>query len=338
MVCDTATSLMLNSMSKPSTNLVIIPATLDQMRLDKALTELCPDLTRTRIKNLILAGHVMLENTINKDPAKKVHTDQTIQFEIPEIQEGIPKPQNIPLNIVYEDADIIVINKPAGMVVHPAPGNADGTLVNALLFHCGQELSGIGGVRRPGIVHRLDKETTGLLVVAKNDIAHQRLSEQLVDRSLGREYQAIVWGVPRPLEGTIEGNIGRHPRHRQKMTILSHSGKPARTHYNVEQHFGMHAAFVRCKLESGRTHQIRVHMASIGCSVIGDQIYGRYPRTTPSELKQAEKEFGATKNRHALHAAELHLIHPIQNKKMNFQAPLPSDMKKLTDLLESFTS
>ncbi|MEN8236351.1 MAG: RluA family pseudouridine synthase [Pseudomonadota bacterium] len=317
---------------------IIIPQELDLTRLDKALTTLCPELTRTRIKNLILEGHVSTKNQPTLDPAKKVHTDQTIHLEIPEVEEGVLEPQDIPLNIVYEDADIIIINKPAGMVVHPAPGNPDNTLVNALLFHCGQELSGIGGIRRPGIVHRLDKETSGLLVVAKNDNAHQNLSEQLANRSLGREYEALVWGIPKPLAGVIEGNIGRHPRSRQKMTVLPHSGKPARTHYAVKQIFGMHAARVKCKLETGRTHQIRVHMASIGHSVIGDQVYGRLPRTAPLELKRVAAEFGSTKNRHALHAAELHLMHPIQNNEMHFQAKSPADMTKLISLLEEFTS
>lgn len=326
-------------MTEAITITVTIPLELDQMRLDKALAALCPELTRTRIKNLILEGHVSIENQpTTRDPAKKVQAEQTIHVEIPAVQEGIPKPQNIPLNIVYEDTDIIIINKPAGMVVHPAPGNPDNTLVNALLFHCGDDLSGIGGVRRPGIVHRLDKETSGLLVAAKNDAAHQNLSQQLAERTLGRKYEALVWGVPKPLKGVIEGNIGRHPRHRQKMALLTQRGKPARTHYTVAQIFGMHAARVECKLETGRTHQIRVHMASIGHSVIGDQVYGKLPRTTPVELKTAASEFGATKNRHALHAAELSLIHPTQNKEMGFFAKTPEDMGCLSQIFEEFTA
>ncbi len=315
---------------------VTIPQILHNTRLDKALAALCPELTRTRLKALILEQQVHSAGEMITDPAQKVCEGQQINIKIPPAKEDTPEPQDIPLDIIYEDKDLIVINKPAGMVVHPAPGNFDQTLVNALLFHCEGELSGIGGVKRPGIVHRLDKDTSGLLLVAKNDITHQGLAKQLERRSLGRTYYAIVWGMPKPLQGSIEGNIGRHPHHRQKMALLKHGGRSACTHYHVEKVFGSLATLVKCQLQTGRTHQIRVHMASIGHPVIGDTIYGRMPRGTPQPIKDKLQVFGTTKHRHALHAYELHFVHPKEKSPQSFSCPIPADMQDLIQFLEDF--
>jgi len=299
-------------------------------RLDKFVAQECQELiSRSRLKALILEGQVKIDEAIVSHPSKKLKAHQEITITIPEIREAIPAAQSIPLNIVYEDDDVIVIDKAAGMVVHPAPGNRDNTLVNALLAHCGESLSGIGGIRRPGIVHRLDKETSGLLVVAKHDLAHQRLSEQFAARSLSRRYYAVVWGVPLPPEGTVEGNIGRSPRNRKKMAVLSEGGKPARTFYKLVSAYQRVAALIDCKLESGRTHQIRVHMTAQGYPLIGDVLYGRIPRTLNPQISAFVKTFGSTPSRHALHAYQLEFIHPLTSALMRFQSNLPEDLENL---------
>ncbi len=312
---------------------LIVPEKTAGIRLDKALVSLCEDLSRSRLKNLILEGCVEIDDIVMQDPSYKVKLGQEIALTIPEVKESIPQPQSIPLDIVYEDKDIIVVNKPAGMVVHPAPGSYDGTLVNALLAHCGNELSGIGGVKRPGIVHRLDKDTSGLLVVAKNDQAHHGLSKQFADRTISRHYYALVWGVPKPTQGTIEGNIGRHHHHRQKMAILKHGGKPARTHYKVIKTFNALACLVECKLESGRTHQIRVHMTEKGHSIIGDAIYGRLPKGIAPDLITGITNLASNPTRHALHAYLLQFIHPITDQKLKFTTQLPTDLQAIMNLI-----
>ena len=298
-------------------------------RLDKSLSTQLPELSRSRIKALIEAGQVTLANGETLcDPARKVKSGEEICITIPPPEPAIPEPQAIPLNIVYEDDALLVIDKPVGLTVHPAPGNPDGTLVNALLAHCGDSLSGIGGVARPGIVHRLDKDTSGLMAVAKSDAAHQTLSAQLAERSMKRTYQAIVWGIPLPTSGSIEGTIGRSPKNRKKMAVVSKGGKPAVTHYTLLESFGS-ASLIECRLETGRTHQIRVHMGHLGHALLGDPLYGTKRKNTPVELADFLKNF----NRQALHACALTLKHPKTNKTQSFTSPLPEDIQTLLDLL-----
>ena len=276
-------------------------------RIDKLLSEQMPDLTRSAIQHLMQEGCVMLRDKPVKKNAKAAAGD-VIAVEVPEPKEVAIEPENIPLDIVYEDDDIIVVNKPKGMVVHPAPGNWSGTLVNALMYHCGDSLSGINGEIRPGIVHRIDKDTSGLLVVAKNDKAHQSLAEQIKIHSAGRRYFAVVYGCPKEMNGTVCAPIARHPVDRKKMTVLV-GGREAITHYEVlEQYQGY--AFMKFRLETGRTHQIRVHMAHIGHPIIGDPLYG--------PAKDKWKLQGQ-----CLHAGELELTHPTTGERMLFEAPLP---------------
>lgn len=311
----------------------IVDPTDQGMRLDKCLALKIPDLSRTRLSELIEGNYVLVDQKPVEAPAFKVKAGQEIEVTIPPLVEAYPTPQNILLDIVYEDDDLIVINKAAGMVVHPAPGNPDGTLVNALLSHCGTSLSGINGVKRPGIVHRLDKETSGLLVAAKNDKAHHSLAHQLATREMGRCYIALVWGMMLPRVGTIEGAIGRDPRHRQRMAIRE-GGKFARTHYNVQNFFGTIASLVECRLDTGRTHQIRVHLTAKGFSLIGDPLYGKEPRSLPTVLKTYITEQWPS-SRQALHAKELTFIHPTTYEKLHFSTDLPEDMLNLIHVLES---
>lgn len=277
-------------------------------RLDKLISEQLPELTRSAVQHLMQDGCV----TIAGKPVKKntkASAGDVITVELPEPREVEIEPENIPLDIVYEDGDIIVVNKPKGMVVHPAPGNWSGTLVNALMYHCGDSLSGINGEIRPGIVHRIDKDTSGLLVVAKNDRAHQSLAEQIKVHSAGRRYFAVVYGTPREQKGTVNAPIARHPIDRKKMAVLA-GGREAITHYEVlEQYAGY--SYLTFLLETGRTHQIRVHMAHIGHPIIGDPLYG--------PAKDKWKLQGQ-----CLHAGELTLTHPATGERMTFQAPLPA--------------
>jgi 23S rRNA pseudouridine1911/1915/1917 synthase len=307
-------------------------------RLDRALQRQLPELSRSRLKQLILSGHVADDSADNvnviRDPARKVKGGQTFVVIIPQPDDATPAPQAIPLNICFEDAHLIVIDKPAGLVVHPAPGNPDGTLVNALIAHCGGSLAGIGGVRRPGIVHRLDKDTSGLLVVAKTDAAHRALSRDFAARRIARAYAAIVWGVPLPVEGEIEGNIGRSMTNRKKMAVVGAGrGKPAVTRYRVERAFGDVASLIECRLLTGRTHQIRVHLAERGHPLIGDPVYGsRSGRALAraGELGAAIAGFP----RQALHARHLGFIHPATGEALAFDSVLPPDMTALLSNLE----
>ena len=295
-------------------------------RLDAYLAS-ATELTRSAAVRLIEEGQVTLGGKpANKKDKVKVGDEVMVSLPEPEPDEAIP--QDIPLDIVYEDEDILVVNKPCGMVVHPAAGNPDGTLVNAILYHCGDSLSGIGGVIRPGIVHRIDKDTSGLLVVAKNDAAHLALSEQLKVHRVRRVYHAIAIGNLREETGTVDAPIGRHPTDRKKMAVLrgadAHS-RDAVTHYRVLERFaGM--CHVECKLETGRTHQIRVHMASLGHPLLGDPVYGganhRFCESHPALI-----------HGQCLHAAELSLIHPTSGEEMHFEAPLPEDMERILDIL-----
>ncbi len=299
-----------------------------------------PTLSRARVQGLIESGHVSCNAKQVTDASSKVRSGQKYQVTIPPAEPSYIAAQDIKLDIIFEDAHLLVINKPAGMTVHPAPGNRDSTLVNALLAHCGASLSGIGGVARPGIVHRIDKLTSGLLVVAKNDAAHTHLSAQLSDRTLGRTYNAIIWGTPKAKSGTITGNIGRSPTNRQKMAVVKNGGKTAVTHYTTLQTLNSElATLVECRLETGRTHQIRVHFTQAGHPLLGDPVYGT---PTNSRLKQnIYKHIPAETRaallgfeRQALHAKELHLIHPHTKKAMSFECELPEDMVELLKALE----
>jgi 23S rRNA pseudouridine1911/1915/1917 synthase len=309
-------------------------------RFDKALSMVSADLTRSRAQGLIKEGCVKLNGLVCSDTSRKVRAGEVVELEIPEASDPVPQPENIPLDVVYEDRHLLVINKQAGLVVHPGACNWTGTLVNALLHHCGDSLSGIGGVARPGIVHRLDKDTSGLMVVAKNDAAHRGLSEQLEDRSLSRVYKALVLKVPTPLKGTIDRPIGRDPRNRLRMAIKGQNGKEARTHYLVKGNYNEACALVECKLESGRTHQIRVHMASMKHTLIGDPLYGPQRTALIACLQNGGydedviAEFIAFP-RQALHAERISFIHPITDELMSFESSLPEDFSKLLKMLES---
>lgn len=317
--------------------IIILPEvepTENNMRLDKFLAQKLPEMSRARLQKLIAGGYVAVDDTILADNSHKVKTGDVYALTIPPAEEAEPQPENIALDIIYEDADLLVVNKPSGMTVHPAAGAWHGTLVNALLYHCSDSLSGIGGIKRPGIVHRIDKDTSGLLVVAKNDLAHQNLSEQFAAHSIERTYYAVVYGVPNPLNGTIEGNIGRSPYDRKKMAIVESGGKPAITHYQTRQIFGRAVALVQCNLETGRTHQIRVHLSSKGHALIGDQVYVKNKKSEiilPTNIKTAVNSFP----RQALHAKSLGFIHPRTGQQMQFDSDLPDDMQNLLSLLQT---
>ncbi|CAK0764877.1 Ribosomal large subunit pseudouridine synthase D [Azospirillaceae bacterium] len=317
--------------------MVTISADIENQRLDKALSTAVEGLSRSRIQALMAQGCVRCESRVITDLARAVKRGQTFEIEIPIPIDATPRPQAMPLDIVYEDDSVIVINKPAGLVAHPAPGHADFTLVNGLLAHCGDRLSGIGGVRRPGIVHRLDKETSGLMVVAKTDQAHIGLCSQFADRSLSREYFAVTWGLPTPTQGEIVGAIGRHPIDRKRMAIVQKGGKEAKTFYQNVQNFGVTATLVRCRLATGRTHQIRVHLTSIGHPLIGDNLYGADTRRV-ARLKASLTEPLRSRiigfSRQALHAFSLRFLHPATGKSMLFESRLPDDVTSLIHHLE----
>ena len=315
-------------MSDAARHIVTFDDSASGERLDRALATALPTLTRSRVKALIEGRRVTLaDGRTIEEPSRKVKTGDCFVVDVPEPEPAVPLPQARALDILYEDSDLLVLDKPAGLVVHPAPGNPDHTLVNALLAHCGDSLSGIGGVRRPGIVHRLDKNTSGVMVVAKNDRTHQGLSRLFAAHDLTRIYQALVWGEPKQPSGTIEAAIGRHPVDRKRMTVRKTSGRPAVTEYWLEKRFGppLHAqaSLVGAKLGTGRTHQVRVHLAHIGCPVVGDPVYGRKSRN--GKAPEALNSF----KRQALHAAVLAFRHPITRKDMRFATELPQDFKKL---------
>jgi len=300
------------------------------------LAELVPDLSRSRIKALILAGHVRRSGAPEADPAAQVKAGESIELTVPPPEPLALEPAPMPLPIVFEDDHLVVVDKPAGLVVHPAAGQSGKTLVAALLAHCEGNLSGIGGKLRPGIVHRLDKDTSGLIVVAKTDAAHHALARDFEERNLERRYTALTWGVPVPPAGRIEGNIGRDPRNRKKMTVVRPpAGKPAVTHYRTVRTLANGAAaVVTCRLETGRTHQIRVHLAHIGHAVIGDPAYGRVTATRRRALSDSALEAARGFQRQALHADRLAIEHPITGQPLNFKSELPSDIKQLLLALE----
>ena len=292
-------------------------------RLDRALAAAVPTLSRERLKNLIRSGAVETSGTAVRDPASKVRGDESLRLVVPELTPAHNEAQEIPLTIVFEDEHLLVVDKAAGLVVHPAAGNLDGTLVNALLHHCAGKLSGIGGVARPGIVHRIDKHTSGLLVVAKTDVAHEGLARQFAAHSIDRRYLAILNGVPAATGGIIDAPLARSAANRKKIAIVEgQRGKRAVTHWKRIKPL-KDAALVECRLETGRTHQVRVHMASIGHPLLGDPVYGRSGKTHGKLLK----ELGF--DRQALHAAELGFIHPVTKNRLSFSSPMPPDMQEL---------
>lgn len=289
-------------------NKIVIITQESADRIDALLAQNVPELTRSAAQRLLEAGAVSVDGRVVKKN-HKCSAGERIELILPETQETELRPQDIPLDIVYEDEDVVVVNKPRGMVVHPAPGHPDATLVNALMYHCGDSLSGIGGEKRPGIVHRIDKDTSGLLIAAKNDAAHLHLSAQLADRSLSRIYEAVVRGNFREERGTVNAPIGRHPTDRKKMAVTDKNSRAAVTHWEVIARYRGYT-HIRCRLETGRTHQIRVHMAHIGHPLLGDQVYG-----APSPDKGLEGQ--------CLHARELKFIHPRTGEPMRIQTELP---------------
>ena len=304
-------------------------------RLDRLLAAHLGDLSRTHLKRLVEAGRVSLNGATVTDPTLRVKQGQTFTVLLPPPVADAPEAQAIDLVVRFEDAHVIVIEKPAGLVVHPAPGNPDRTLVNALLAHCGASLAGIGGVRRPGIVHRLDKDTSGLMVVAKTELAHARLSADFAAHTIIRAYQAVAWGVPTPAQGEIAGAIGRSKRDRKKMAVVGERGRAALTRYRVLRRFGTAASLVECRLATGRTHQIRVHLSARGHPLIGDRTYGGSGagrlRGAPAAARAAVAAFP----RQALHANVIGFNHPATGEPIRFESPLPQDIEELIHILES---
>jgi len=304
----------------------IAPAA-DGWRLDRALADAVPTLSRERLKVLIAGGKVTRDGELVRQPAQKAAAGEVFAVSVPDPAPAHNEAQDIPLEIAFEDDHLIVVDKPAGLVVHPAAGNLDGTLVNALLHHCRGSLSGIGGVARPGIVHRIDKDTSGLMVAAKTDRAHEGLAKQFADHSIDRRYLAIVSGQPTPPTGSVDAPLARSPQNRKKIAIVA-GGKRAVTHYRTVQRLKRDAALVECRLETGRTHQVRVHMASLGHALLGDPVYGR--------TKQAHRALLETLGfrRQALHAARLGFIHPITKSALSFESTMPADMQELFSHLD----
>lgn len=316
-------------------------------RLDKFLSNAIPTLTRNRIQSLLAEGGVLLLGKPIDNASKKVKIGESYEVVEPDAIALELTPTKMDLDIIYEDDDILVLNKAAGLTVHPAPGNREGTLVHALLAHCGDSLSGIGGVMRPGIVHRIDKDTSGLLVVAKNDAAHQHLSAQLKERTLKRGYICYCWGTPKQMEGTVDAPLARNPHKRKEMAVVK-TGKHAVTHYATLERYragaGTVASKIACELDTGRTHQIRVHMAHLGNALIGDPIYGASTQTRLNRLKSQDIVLGEETllllgnfTRQALHARELALLHPKTGEEMVFEASIPADLRALEEALASLT-
>lgn len=289
-------------------------------RIDKCISNYLESLSRSYIQKIIKDGKAYVNDAVVK-ANYKVKVDDKVQFEIPDCEEPDIPPQDIPLDILYEDKDILIVNKPKDMVVHPAPGHYEGTLVNAIMFHCKGELSGINGVLRPGIVHRIDKDTTGSIIICKNDEAHRKIAQQLKEHSITRKYRAIVYGRIMEEEGTVNAPIGRHPTDRKKMAINEKNGKPAVTHYKVLERFDKYT-YIECQLETGRTHQIRVHMTSIGHPLLGDEVYGN--AKCPFKLE------GQT-----LHAMTIGFIHPTTGEYVEYEAPLPEYFEHLLQILRT---
>lgn len=304
-------------------------------RLDRFLAQRFGAISRSRIKNLILDGMARRGSETVRDPSELVQPGQSYSLTIPDAAPATPQAEAIPLTVLYEDADLIVIDKPAGLVVHPAPGNYQGTLVNALLAHCGESLTGIGGERRPGIVHRLDKETSGVMVAAKTELAHARLSEVFANRDLDRHYLALCWGVMSPAVGEIEGDIGRDPRDRKRMTVRTFGGRHALTRYRTAKVWRLAVSLLDLKLETGRTHQIRVHLAHHAHPIIGDPVYLRRVPAVSKNLSPAVRNALLDFPRQALHAASLAFAHPRTGEALSFHTDPPADFQALLAALDA---
>jgi 23S rRNA pseudouridine1911/1915/1917 synthase len=303
-------------------------------RVDQVLAAALPQLSRSRVQALIRDGRLSDGDATLADPAMRVKAGQELRLEVPSAAPARPQAQALGLDVVYEDDQLIVIDKPAGLVVHPAPGNPDGTLVNALIAHCGDSLQGIGGEKRPGIVHRLDKDTSGLMVAAKTEPAHAGLVAQFAERRIDRRYLALVWGVPAPAQGRLTGAIGRAPRDRKKMAVVAQGGRPAATNYRTRQVLAEGAvSLLDCRLETGRTHQIRVHLSEAGHPLLGDPVYGRGRRRALDRLPPAARGAVAGLERQALHAARLGFAHPLSGRAMRFERGLPADLADLVAAL-----
>ncbi|MGI9379265.1 MAG: RluA family pseudouridine synthase [Methyloligellaceae bacterium] len=307
-------------------------------RLDRFLANRLAQFSRSRLKDLVKNGSVTCQGSVIATPNHRIKPGEAFTVRIPDPVEAIPKGEDIPLDILYEDADLIIINKPAGLVVHPAAGNWTGTLVNALIAHCGASLSGIGGVKRPGIVHRLDKETSGVMVVAKTDVAHQGLARQFArhgrDGKLDRRYAALVWGIPKRQRDTISAPLGRHRTQRTRYDVVQEGGKAAITHYTTGRTIfsadGTEiAAEIECRLETGRTHQIRVHMAHLGHPLLGDNLYGSGYFSSEKKLLPEAQEAIRKLNRQALHAKSLKFVHPVRAEEMTFESDFPPEFRTI---------
>ncbi len=315
-------------------NLAFVATPADQgERLDRFLAAKLAGMSRSRVKILIEGGVVTCDDAQAPTPSAPVRAGSIYRIEIPAPLPATPQGQAIPFPILYEDADLIVLDKPAGLVVHPAPGNLDGTLVNALIAHCGDSLAGIGGEKRPGIVHRLDKDTSGVMVAAKTEFAHHALSEAFAARDLDRHYLALCWGSPHPAAGAIEGPIGRDPRERKRMAVVARGGRYALTHYSTVQSFGLGAALIECRLATGRTHQIRVHLAHSGHPVVGDPVYLRRRPAAAAQIAEPARTTLLDFPRQALHAASLGFVHPRTGAALRFETKPPADFAALVDLL-----
>ena len=306
-----------------------IPSEILSERIDKIAARLFPELSRTRVQQLIVAGHAFIDGTAATDPAQRIKRGNQLEIFVPEATPLVLEPEAKELDILYEDDQLIVLNKPAGLVVHPGAGNHNGTLVHRLLHHCGPGILSIGGIERPGIVHRLDKDTSGIMVISKTDIAHRHLSRQFAARTMERAYLAICHGVPNPTKGTWSGAIGRHPQHRQKMAVLSSGGRSASTSYAVLERYNNLASLVQCRLHTGRTHQIRVHFSHHKHPLIGDPVYGR-----AGEAKNLP-DYAKTFPRQALHAFSLGFTHPITGEVLRFERPAPEDFEELQKKLRA---
>jgi 23S rRNA pseudouridine1911/1915/1917 synthase len=319
---------------------LVVDEQCSNKRLDAFISSKITDVSRTRIKNLILEGMVKINNEISCEPSKKINLEDNLIIEIPPPKKTNIKPYNYNLDIIFEDDDIIIINKPAGLVVHPGAGNAENTLVNALVNYCKGSLSTIGGELRPGIVHRLDKDTSGILVVAKNDIAHINLSKQFSNHTINRKYEALVWGTVRPQKGIIKSYITRSNRNRQLMEVSQTKGKSAVTNYKTLEIFQNNKvptmSLIECKLDTGRTHQIRVHMSYKNNPIVGDKLYKKKNK----KFKKIDMELNSImKNidRQFLHAKSLGFVHPLSNKEVHFEIPLPKNLSKLIKKLRNLS-
>ena len=311
-------------------------------RLDKFLAAKFNDITRTQIKKIIISKNLSINNKIVSSPSQKVRIGDKISFSISENKNEYIKPEKIKIDIVYEDNDLIVLDKPSGIVVHPGAGNKSGTLVNGLVYHYNKNLSDLNGIYRPGIVHRIDKETSGLIVVAKNNFSHAKLAKQFSDHTIKRKYLALIWGVLRPLKGKIITLISRSKKNRQLMAVSEISGKKAITNYKTLKIFANDEipkiSLVECILETGRTHQIRVHLSHKGNGLIGDKKYGKQKKMKFKKINKKVEEVLKSFNRQALHAQSLGFTHPSKNRQIEFGSKLPQDFKKILDILEKLTN